>query len=63
MKIPQNFMKKSQTFMKKSQIFMKNLQKFTFHVFFPTSYQRRGNMGLFKNPISCAVGVTWGEKI
>ena len=63
MKIPQNFMKKSQTFMKKSQIFMKNSQKFTCHGFLLTSYQRRRNMGHFKNPVSCAVGVTWGKKI
>ena len=49
--------------MKKSEIFMKNSQKFACHGFLLTSYQRRRNMGHFKNPVSCAVGVTWGKKI
>ena len=63
MKIPQNFRKIPQNLMKKSQRFMKKVTKIHLSWFLPTSYQRRRNMGHFKNPVSCAVGVTWGKKI
>ena len=56
-------MKNPQNFMKKSQRFMKKVTKIHLSWFLPTSYQRRRNMGHFKNPLWCAVDVTEGAKI
>ena len=63
MKIPQNFRKIPQNLMKKSQRFMKKVTKIHLSWFLPTSYQRRRNMGHFKNPLWCTVDVTQGAKI
>ena len=62
MKIPQNFRKIPQNLMKKSQRFMKKVTKIHLSWFLPTSYQRRRNMGHFKNPLWCAVDVTEVQK-
>ena len=55
MKIPQNFRKIPQSLMKKSQRFMKKVTKIHLSWFLPTSYQRRRNMGHFKNPLWCTM--------
>ena len=54
----------SQIFVEFSKILLKRKEKkWKLTGFYSTYYQRRRNMGLFKNPLWCTVDVTQGAKI